>query len=268
MRKPVFDETWPEFVKTSYKIDELELWGSGNDLGYAYSYYNRRQPVLDAVQKLVPPGGKILDVAAAGGNFTLPLTEKGFELVWNDLRAECKDWVQMKYEFGNVEYILGNILDSTEKFKEKFDAVIATEVIEHVAHPDDFLKKLAIMVKSCGLIFLTTPNGQYFRFSIPKFSDCDDPSVFESTQFGPDSDDHIFLLYYDEIKKFAEDSNLAIETFAYLNNPLSCGHVKLSTALRFLPRPVVDFIEMASRKLPMPFLSWLHSTSFVVFRKL
>jgi 2-polyprenyl-3-methyl-5-hydroxy-6-metoxy-1,4-benzoquinol methylase len=40
-----------------------------------------------------------------------------------------------------------------------FDAVLITEVIEHVAHPDEFLAKTAALVKPHGSIVLTTPNG-------------------------------------------------------------------------------------------------------------
>jgi hypothetical protein len=55
---------------------------------------------------------------------------------------------------------------------ERFDAVLATEVIEHVAHPDEFLRQLA-----GGVLIVTTPNGAYFRNKLPRFSGSRTPLI-------------------------------------------------------------------------------------------
>ncbi|MFM5962085.1 MAG: class I SAM-dependent methyltransferase, partial [Dolichospermum sp.] len=64
-------------------------------------------------------------------------------------------------------------------FQSKFDVVLFDEVIEHLAHPDEFLKTIAHMLKPGGHIVLTTPNGGYFKNTLPRFSDCPDPSQYE-----------------------------------------------------------------------------------------
>ena len=53
--------------------------------------------------------------------------------------------------------------------------------------------------KPGGVVVLSTPNGGYFLNNLPHFSDCPDPAIFESKQFSPDSDGHIFLLYEDMV---------------------------------------------------------------------
>src|SRR6202035_2929981 len=140
----------------------------------------------------------ILDLAAAPGNFTLYLAELGYRVVWNDLRAELADYVRQEYEFGHVEYKRGNIFDLPSEVVGQFDVVLAAEVIEYVAHPDVFIHKLASLLKKDGTIVLTTPNGGYFRNRLPRFSECPDPSVYESVHFKPNSDGHIFLLHPEE----------------------------------------------------------------------
>jgi 2-polyprenyl-6-hydroxyphenyl methylase/3-demethylubiquinone-9 3-methyltransferase len=267
MRRPTFDKSWSDSFKASYLYDELELWNGKSNLGYKYSYRNRRQPILDAVKQSIPRGGAILDVAAASGNFSLPLAEQGFRLVWNDLRAEYIDWVKMKYEYGNIEYLVGNIFEKSTSLHENFDGVIATEVVEHVAHPDQFLTSLAAMVKPGGRIFMTTPNGRYFRNSLPKFSECVDPSIFEAVQFAPNSDGHIFLLHPDEIIELSKRCDLDIEYFALANNPLTNGHIKLGHVLPYVPEFFVSIIESLTRKLPRAMRERLHSTSIVIFKK-
>lgn len=44
---------------------------------------------------------------------------------------------------------------------EKFDTIIALAVIEHVAKPQDFLKKLQLMLKSEGQIIFSTPHPAF-----------------------------------------------------------------------------------------------------------
>lgn len=206
MKKVTPEETWPESWKYSYPYDLEEVYGQVSCHGYAYAYENRRCKTLALVEEVVPPGSRILDVAAAQGNFSLALAERGYRVTWNDLRADLVDYVKLKHEHGDITFAPGNVFEL--EFDHAFDCVVATEVIEHVAHPDEFLKKLSQMVRPGGYLVLTTPNGAYFRNDLPRFSECDDPSVFESVQFKPNADGHIFLLWPDELERLAEQARL------------------------------------------------------------
>lgn len=48
----------------------------------------------------------------------------------------------------------------TDKFAEKFDAVVCFEVLEHLLDPVDVILKIQRSLKSNGLIFASTPNSQ------------------------------------------------------------------------------------------------------------
>ena len=166
------------------------MYGRVSCHGYAYAYENRRDRTLALVEEVVPRGSRILDVAAVQGNFSLTLVERGYRVTWNDLRADLVDYVKLKHEHGDITFAPGNVFEP--EFNRAFDCVAVTEVIEHVAHPDDFLKKLPQMVRPGGYVVLTTPNGAYFRNHLPRFSEYADPSVFESVQFKLNADGHIF----------------------------------------------------------------------------
>jgi 2-polyprenyl-6-hydroxyphenyl methylase/3-demethylubiquinone-9 3-methyltransferase len=245
-----FDPAWPASVQESHRYDEVELWGDPSNPGYTYAYQQRYQAALALVAAAARPPARVLDVAAAQGNFTLALAERGYEVVWNDLRAELADYVRAKHEFGKVDYLPGNVFDLPPERLPRFDVVLATEVIEHVAHPDQFLAKLAGFLEDEGTIVLTTPNGDYFRNRLPRFSDYPDPSAFEAVQFKPNADGHIFLLHTDELHSLAARAGLAVERLVLFTNPLTNGHLKTGRLLRHLPRGLVRFLEGATQKLP------------------
>ena len=239
---------WPQSWKESAFYDQSEIYGEISHHGYAYAYENRRRETLRLLTEVLSPGARILDVAAAQGNFSLALAELGFDVTWNDLRAELADYVRLKYERGKIEYAPGNAFELN--FPSLFDAVLITEIIEHVAHPDDFLAKAAALVRPGGYIVMTTPNGGYFRNPLPKFSECADPTVFESVQFKPNADGHIFLLHVDEIEPLAKRAGLTVDKIRLFTNPLTAGHVKTEPLLKILPRGIVRAGETFSQSLP------------------
>ena len=239
---------WPDSWKNSYEYDLQEIYGQVSNHGYCYAYDNRRRYTLELLTEVLPPLARILDVGAAQGNFSLQLAEMGFDVTWNDLRGELADYVRLKQERGTLRFVSGNAFELC--FPQPFDAVLITEIIEHVAHPDSFLCKVAELVRPGGYIVMTTPNGAYFRNRLPRFSDCPDPSVFEAVQFKPDADGHIFLLHTDEVMEFAAKADLKVDRLELFTNSLTNGHVKLNPALRLLPRSLVERIEVFTRGLP------------------
>src|SRR4051812_3790475 len=239
---------WPQSWNESYFYDRSEIYGEISHYGYAYAYDNRRRETLRLLTEVLSPGARILDVAAAQGNFSLALAELGFDVTWNDLRTELADYVRLKYERGQIEYAPGNAFELN--FPSLFDAVLITEIIEHVAHPDDFLAKAAALVRPGGYIVMTTPNGGYFKNRLPKFSECADPTVFEAMQFKPNSDGHIFLLHTGEIGPLAGRAGLEIEKIVLFTNSLTAGHVKTEPLLKILPRGLVRAAERFTEFLP------------------
>jgi 2-polyprenyl-6-hydroxyphenyl methylase/3-demethylubiquinone-9 3-methyltransferase len=267
MRRLKFDPNWPDSWKTAYRYDELEIWKvtQRSNRGHSLAYGVRMEITLQLIYDVLPPGARILDIAAAQGNYSLQLAEQGYDVVWNDLRSDLEGYVRLKHEFGKLHYSPGNAFEIVQG--EKFDCVLIAEIIEHVAHPDDFLKKVASLLKPEGYIVMSTPNGGYFLNDLPKFSECSDPGQYESFQFKPDGDGHIFLLHPDEIHLLAKQTNLNLEKHVLFTNPLTVGHVKMSFLLPFLPDAVVRLIEQIIQSLPLPILNRISANSASRFQK-
>lgn len=241
-------EDWPGSWQLSYGYDRAEIYNEISCYGYSYAYRNRRRKTLNLLTEVLPPPARILDIAAAQGNFSLTLAELGYDVTWNDLREELADYVRLKHESGQITFAPGNAF--ALEFPFLFDCVLITEIIEHVAHPDQFLAKAAELVRPGGYIVMTTPNGGYFRNNLPRFSQCADPSIYEKSQFRPNADGHIFLLHSDEIVQLAKAAGLQLERLELFTNPLTTGHIKLEGLLRRLPLDVVDTLDLAMQMLP------------------
>src|SRR5205085_11297586 len=112
MKRVQPDESWPKSWNDSYFYDQSEIYGEISNYGYAYAYQNRRRRTLRLLTEVLAPGARILDIAAAQGNFSLALAELGFDVTWNDLRADLADYLRLKYESGQLQFAPSNAFDS------------------------------------------------------------------------------------------------------------------------------------------------------------
>lgn len=268
MKRVFLNDNWKDSWKYSYPYDLLEIYNgakTAKEIGYSYAYQNRSEQTIEFIKQYTKKGDKILDIAAAQGNFSLKLADLGYDVTWNDIRADLVDYVEMKRDTGKITYKPGNVFDT--HFDHLFDLVLATEIIEHVAHPDEFLKNLSKLVKPNGHIVISTPLGSYFKNNLPKFSEFVNPSIFESKQFMPNSDGHIFLLHTDEIDNIVKKEELAVVDLKYYTNSLTVGHMKLSMLLKVLPKKVVMKIELLTRRLPKSIGEKIHINFCFVLKK-
>ena len=70
----------------------------------------------------------------------------------------CLEAVKFDKERG-LNVVSGNA--TTYKDPEKFDAVVACELIEHVPSPEQLVKNMLSLVSPRGWCYITTPNGCY-----------------------------------------------------------------------------------------------------------
>jgi 2-polyprenyl-6-hydroxyphenyl methylase / 3-demethylubiquinone-9 3-methyltransferase len=118
-----------------------------------------RRFLRDSTQRDCLRGLRILDIGCGGGVLCEPLARLGAKVVGID-PAETAIVVAMRHatESGlTIDYRCG-IVDGNAEFDEKFDVVLAMEVVEHVASSEIFLDRCAELVRPGGLIILSTIN--------------------------------------------------------------------------------------------------------------
>ncbi|MFC0679526.1 class I SAM-dependent methyltransferase [Lysobacter korlensis] len=109
--------------------------------------------MLDAV----PPGNdvrvRVLELGAGGGALSQRLVDLGYALTASDLFVE---------RFAPREHVPFHPLDLNGVFStqlpERFDALVALELIEHLENPHHFMRECFAMLRPGGTMVVSTPN--------------------------------------------------------------------------------------------------------------
>jgi 2-polyprenyl-6-hydroxyphenyl methylase/3-demethylubiquinone-9 3-methyltransferase len=112
----------------------------------------------------VPPGKPlkgltVLDVGCGGGLLAEPLTRLGAAVTGIDLVGEALEVARRHADAQAlaVDYRLEGVGDVAAR-GDRFDVVVASEVVEHVPHQAGFTRRLAGVVAPGGVLCLSTIN--------------------------------------------------------------------------------------------------------------
>lgn len=103
----------------------------------------------------VRESAKILEVGSGLGYFTYALNMAGYKAEGLEYSETATNFAT---EFFGNNYTQGTIEEYAKNNKEKYDVVVATEVIEHVENPLNFIGAFLEVLKPGGKIIITTPN--------------------------------------------------------------------------------------------------------------
>jgi SAM-dependent methyltransferase len=101
------------------------------------------------------PSARILEVGSGLGYLTYAIHSAGYNIIGIDISNDAI--TEARSSFGGF-YLHKDLNALALEEPNSFDAVIMTEVIEHVPTPRTFLDAAASLLKPGGQIILTTPN--------------------------------------------------------------------------------------------------------------
>ncbi|CAH1130619.1 unnamed protein product [Ceutorhynchus assimilis] len=106
----------------------------------------------------------ILDVGCGGGILSEALALLGAKVTGIDMDPKVIELAKFHAQQNNlsIDYRLSSIEEHAMKNVEKFDAVVASEVIEHVKDKVQFIDACEKSLKPSGSIFLTTLSKTIF----------------------------------------------------------------------------------------------------------
>ncbi len=112
-------------------------------------------------------GKTILDIGCGGGLISAPLSRLGAKVTGIDADHQAIQ-VAKTYAKGEglaIDFIAGAAEDLVKK-QQRYDVVLALEIIEHVEHPALFLKLCSQLVKPNGLVIFSTLNRTWKSYAL------------------------------------------------------------------------------------------------------
>ena len=104
----------------------------------------------------LPRDSRILEVGCGMGNVAIPLASLGYHMTATDIHEPSIEECRKRNPFNNIEFLAQ---DAQTMDLREFDAVIMSDVLEHIPHCDEFLRRLVSTMKGGSWFVLTVPNG-------------------------------------------------------------------------------------------------------------
>lgn len=247
MKQPKYNEEWSDDVKALYQHDMEQYW----DKTRSVHEWNQYKNLLDTYLALAGDSEKlnILDVGCAQATLAMLLAENGHHVCAVDIRQESLDYAQLRYEHGQIRFLQGNALELD--INEKFDLIFANQIIEHLVYPGILVEGLKRLLNKGGRLVVSTPNWEYFKNSLPSFSELGNPKELEDRQFTADGDGHFFAYKATELVDIFESAGLGsdLKTVVF-ETPFLSGHVKFRYLHKLLPYWVLKFFDKLILKIP------------------
>jgi SAM-dependent methyltransferase len=111
-----------------------------------------------------------------GGLLTIPLAQKlGSSAIIYAYEPEFQSYSHLRQTVQELDLDNVQPLQDTDLLQtQKYDAIIISEVIEHVQNPINFLSDFKKLLKPLGLMIITTPNGYgIFEIEVMLFNSLD-----------------------------------------------------------------------------------------------
>ncbi len=121
--------------------------------------------IEDVLVNSIPSNGKVLDVGCGNGLISRSLGKFGFFVHGIDVSEKAIDTAKKLNLLDNVKF---DVLSAEElrASSEKYDAVICSEVLEHLQDPTALVSVLYQLLKEEGKLIVTVPNGYGPRESL------------------------------------------------------------------------------------------------------
>ncbi len=134
-----------------------------NTSHHAYTTYKDAEDLkrLDfiaySIKNLGIPNAKVLDIGCGNGNISMALGSLGFNVTGVDIDEASINTANEKNTFKNITF---KIIDANSfSINDEFDAIVCSEVLEHLDTPSELVESIYRILKPGGVLVATVPNG-------------------------------------------------------------------------------------------------------------
>lgn len=177
-----------------------------------HRYYNIAQICINK---------SVLDIACGTGYGSYILSNKAKSVVGFDIDKSSISYAKENFKKDNLKFIKGNAI-RTGFENNSFDIVISCETIEHLTLQDanHFLTEIKRILKSKGLLFITTPNKD-------KTDSFDEKNLYHINEFY--SNDFVIFLkkYFKYVKFYYLDLNVVTLMWEANSDKMLMSNIKV-----------------------------------------
>lgn len=115
--------------------------------------------ILDTIIEFVTVKGDILDIGCGTGIVTKEVGKLGHHVIGIDTDHATIKYATSGNDESNIEFIEIDAIGYQNK-ENCFDAIICSEVLEHLSDPNSLIQLVFKILKENGVFIVTVPNGE------------------------------------------------------------------------------------------------------------
>jgi 2-polyprenyl-3-methyl-5-hydroxy-6-metoxy-1,4-benzoquinol methylase len=124
-----------------------------------YTDEKRLQFIAAALQQSLKNGAQVMDIGCGNGVITRRLGSMGFNVVGVDVSEKAIAKARSLNTYPNVTFEVKSA-EELVAGGEKYKAIVCSEVLEHLHHPDQLLMVIRQILDNDGILIVTVPNGR------------------------------------------------------------------------------------------------------------
>ncbi len=114
--------------------------------------------ILQSLQEHCNNNADILDIGCGNGIITRAIGHKGYHVLGIDMSGQSIANARKANTYANVNFKLMSAEELAEG-KPQYDAIVCSEVLEHLSNPSLLLDVIYTLLKEKGILIVTVPNG-------------------------------------------------------------------------------------------------------------
>lgn len=189
--------------------------------------------VADVASRLLPDGGRVLDVGCASGGLLAVLAERAGFLAGIELSRAAAQEAALVAD----QVVCAGVEDPTIPFESgSFDLVVLADVIEHLVDPAAALRRAFDWARTGGWVVVSVPNIAYWRARLTIAA-----GRFPQEESGTFDEGHLSFFTYERVSRMLAETGLE-ETAVRPVVPRLRHHLRLVDRL---PGAAAEKIEAA-----------------------
>ncbi len=144
------------FQQTETVIEPM----SSGTVGYTKAVDHKRLKfILDQLYDYIPSKGKVLDVGCGNGLMSMAVGQVGYHTLGVDISEKA---IQKANQNNTLSHVNFKVMSANDLVADGFtyDAIICSEVLEHLDDPSNLLQTLYQLLSDRGVLIITVPNGR------------------------------------------------------------------------------------------------------------